>query len=82
MLQVRASLPSPETLLNINSTPFPESRGPAHLHERVLTVIFFFFWLSHNFFFFFNFIFKLYIIVLVLPNIKMNPPQVCMCSPP
>ena len=32
-------------------------------------------------FFFFNFIFKLYIIVLVLPNIKMNPPQVYMCSP-
>ena len=29
-------------------------------------------------FFFFNFIFKLYIIVLVLPNIKMNPPQVYM----
>ena len=26
--------------------------------------------------FFFNFIFKLYKIVLVLPNIKMNPPQV------
>ena len=26
------------------------------------------------------FIFKLYIIVLVLPNIKMNPPQVYMCS--
>ena len=33
------------------------------------------------FFFFFNFIFKLYIIVLILPNIKMNPPQVYMCSP-
>ena len=33
------------------------------------------------FFFFFFFIFKLYIIVLVLPNIKMNPPQVYMCSP-
>ena len=31
--------------------------------------------------FFFNFIFKLYNIVLVLPNIKMNPPQVYMCSP-
>ena len=32
--------------------------------------------------FFFNFfIFKLYIIVLVLPNIQMNPPQVYMCSP-
>ena len=33
------------------------------------------------FFFYFYFIFKLYIIVLVLPNIKMNPPQVYMCSP-
>ena len=32
-------------------------------------------------YFFFNFIFKLYIIVLVLPNIKMNPPQVYMYSP-
>ena len=30
------------------------------------------------FFFKFYFIFKLYIIVLVLPNIKMNPPQVYM----
>ena len=29
----------------------------------------------------FYFIFKLYIIVLVSPNIKMNPPQVYMCSP-
>ena len=34
------------------------------------------------FFFLFYFIFKLYIIVLVLPNIKRNPPQVYMCSPP
>jgi len=33
------------------------------------------------FFFKFYFIFKLYNIVLVLPNIKMNPPQVYMCSP-
>ena len=32
-------------------------------------------------FFKFYFIFKLYIIVLVLPNIKMNPPQVYMYSP-
>ena len=32
-------------------------------------------------FFKFYFIFKLDIIVLVLPNIKMNPPQVYMCSP-
>ena len=40
------------------------------------SILFFFF-----FFFKFYFIFKLYIIVLVLPNIKMNPSQVYMCSP-
>ena len=34
-----------------------------------------------HFFFLIYFIFKLYIIVLVLPNIKMNPSQVYMCSP-
>ena len=33
------------------------------------------------YFILFYFIFKLYIIVLVLPNIKMNPPQVYMRSP-
>ena len=33
------------------------------------------------FLFFLIFIFKLYNIVLVLPNIEMNPPQVYMCSP-
>ena len=33
-----------------------------------------------SFFFKFYFIFKLYIIVLVLPNIKMNPPQICISS--
>ena len=33
------------------------------------------------FFFKFNFIFKLYNIVLVMPNIKMNPPQVYPSSP-
>ena len=37
--------------------------------------------LALNSFFFFNFIFKLYNIVLVLPNIEMNPPQVYLCSP-
>ena len=41
----------------------------------------FFFFFLFFFFFQFYFIFKLYIIVLVLPNIKMNPPQVYMCSP-
>ena len=35
----------------------------------------------YEFIFFFYFIFKLYITVLDLPNIKMNPPQVYMCSP-
>ena len=38
-------------------------------------------WIFLYLFFLFYFIFKLYIIVLVLPNIKMNPPQVYMCSP-
>ena len=42
---------------------------------------FFFFVFLFLFFFKFYFIFKLYITVLVLPNIKMNPPQVYMCSP-
>ena len=37
--------------------------------------------LLFHFFFKFYFIFKLYIIVLVLPNIKMNLLQVYMCSP-
>ena len=38
--------------------------------------------ISFCFFFLkFYFIFKLYITVLDLPNIKMNPPQVYMCSP-
>ena len=36
--------------------------------------------LSFLFFFFFYFIFKLYNILLVLPNIEMNPPQVYLCS--
>ena len=36
---------------------------------------------TESFFFKFYFIFKLYNIVLVLPNIEMNPPQVYLCSP-
>ena len=45
--------------------------------------LFFFFKFFFHFFFQlqFYFIFKLYKIVLVLPNIKINPPQVYMCSP-
>ena len=41
----------------------------------------FFFLISILTFFKFYFIFKLYIIVLVLQNNKMNLPQVYMCSP-
>ena len=40
-------------------------------HQRTDAFVFF------VYFFKFYFIFKLYITVLVLPNIKMNPPQVC-----
>ena len=48
------------------------------------TILFFYIFVIFVFFFYFfkfYFIFKLYIIVLVLPNIKMNPPQVYMYSP-
>ena len=60
--------------------------GPCILNGAVLSEVLV--WsLTHQcegamaFIIFFNFIFKLYIIVLVLPNIKMNPSQVYMCSP-
>ena len=48
-----------------------------HHHNRI------FLWVFKSFFFFFwfDFIFKLYNIVLVLPNIEMDPSQVYMCSP-
>ena len=36
---------------------------------------------KHIYLFLIYFIFKLYNIVLVLPNIEMNPPQVYLCSP-
>ena len=47
------------------------------MHEHCMTAYVYYM----KMFFFSNFIFKLYIIVLVLPNIKMNPPQGYMCSP-
>ena len=43
----------------------------------ILCIVFWLFFFNFKFYF----IFKLYIIVLVLPNIKMNPPRVYMCSP-
>ena len=54
--------------------------------NSILNIILFYFLLllffsSLFFISFFYFIFKLYNIVLVLPNIEMNPPQVFMCSP-
>jgi len=59
------------------------------IHKNILYFIFLIFFTStcalffflFKCFFFYFFIFKLYIIVLVLPNIKMNPPQAYMCSP-
>ena len=61
------------------SMPVSENLPPLHLPYVGVFIYFFFHFLFY--FFKFYFIFKLYIIVLVLPNIKMNPPQVYMCSP-
>ena len=52
----------------------------ACLKDDLLTFLFFF-KLFFLLFYKFYFIFKIYKIVLVLPNIKMNPPQVYMCFP-
>ena len=61
--------------------------SPSICHEVMgPDAMLFVFWMlsfkpTFTFFFKFYFIFKLYNIVLVLPNIEMNPPQVYMCSP-
>ena len=60
------------------SSPSPPAPNPSQHQGLFQWVNSFFFFL---FFFKFYFIFKIYITVLVLPNIKMNPPQVYMCSP-
>ena len=52
--------------------------------SSVFSLPFFFFFFDNDTIvaiFFFSFIFKLYNIVLVLPNIEMNLPQVYMCFP-
>jgi len=54
---------------------------PHDLPRKMLFISLLFYLFFFNFSFLFYFIFNLYIIVLVLPNIKMNPPQVYMCSP-
>ena len=46
-----------------------------------VSTIYFFIFLLQILFYFIFFLFKLYKIVLVLPSIKMNPPEVYMCSP-
>ena len=60
------------------SHPLSSPSPPASNFSQHQDLFFFFFF---SFFFKFYFIFKLYIIVLVLQNIKMNLPQVYMCSP-
>ena len=87
-VRIPASLTSPN-LANVfgnkeNILTWSFIQGPlSHewpLSRGVFCHSFFFFSLSFFFFFFFYFIFKLYITVLDLPNIKMNPPQVYMCG--
>ena len=53
----------------------------SHLLTKRINISTFFLIYVHSSILFFNFIFKLYITVLDLPNIKMNPPQVYTCSP-
>ena len=61
-----------------------QKHTPNPLSYQELT-LFFLFKISNYLFIYyflkFYFIFKLYNIVLVLPNIEMNPPQVYLCSP-
>ena len=65
-------LPFFPSLFLLNEFPTLSQSAP-----EMLFIFFLFFY----FFFKFYFIFKLNITVLDLPNIKMNPPQVYMCSP-
>ena len=55
---------------------FLQSKGLSRVFSNTTVYFFFFLKIYYLLFFKFYFIFKLYIIVLVLPNIKMNPPQV------
>ena len=71
--------------LNIQKTKIMAS-GPItswEIYGETMETVsnFIFLFLKFYSFLFLNFIFKLYNIVLVLPNIKMNPPQVYLCSP-
>ena len=60
------------------------TQGISYIVVKLVFPLSFFFFLEYLLvllFYFLNFIFKLYKMVLVLPNIEMNPPQVYMCSP-
>ena len=63
---------------NISNLRYADDTTLMAESEEELKSLFFFFFFN---FYLFIFIFKLYVTVLVLPNIKMNPPQVYMCSP-
>ena len=72
----------PKAYIHLFNKYWPAYSVPLHATSLKIN---FYFLLSFYFIFFYHFfkfyfIFKLYIIVLVLPNIKMNPPQVYMCS--
>ena len=65
-----------EPLLNIAAVEYKKYLLGIYSQHQAFEILFYFFLQ----FFLFYFIFKLYIIALVLPNIKMNPPQVYLCS--
>ena len=73
--------------MSIQSTSlFQRWKGKAHMNWNPILSYTLYTEKYNAFYFFifiilFYFIFKLYITVLVLTNIKMNPPQVYMCSP-
>ena len=55
-----------------STTPLSSIHSPLYIHLSIHLFIYFFK---------FYFILKLYSILLVLPKIEMNPPQVYTCSP-
>ena len=79
LLEAKFSLASPEEQY-WSSPPSHQEGSPAHFPYQFELTIQYNIWWCYSFFLFY-FIFKLYNIVLVLPNIEMNRPQVYMCSP-
>ena len=73
---------NPDTLV-AEVKPWPHIQHHLKLNRLTFKLTLWNFTISTKYksFFKFYFIFKLYNIVLVLPNIEMNPPQVYPCSP-